>query len=533
MDTVRQGSARESGQGTLRRFVRRLAPAVKNRKVLAISASMILFNIVYFQSPLYVSNQHTKFLHGLAAAGYGYLENDWLAGTVDPLPVFSALVRVTCRFLNEQVFYLYYAVLLGVYLCSIMAILDLLYGFHCSPRLKIFIFLSLFLAFHSRFFKTEAVFDGAAKQYLLGGYLQPCVFGVLILLSIVLFLKERPVLAVATVAASSWFHSVYLVSAGILTITYMFILLTRKSVRPALLAGAAALVLVAPVAAYSYFFLGPTSSELSARSLDILVNYRIPHHTDPEKWYGGAILYFMLIGGGVFLARKTRMFPVLAIPACFAALSSVIHYFFRVDFIGLLGPWRVTVWLVPVSNAVILYSLASFLAARTALPGRRYLKRMMVVLCSTALALPVLYGLKVMVFDTDYRELDRNPMQQWVYDHKAPGDTYLVPVGMADFRLFTGAPVLVTHKSHPYKDVEVIEWYRRVRLSQQFYGDNDFDKYSMVRELAGRYGVTHVVSGLEPRFDDLDGLERVYRDEKYEIFRIRTGGPRARWASSP
>ena len=40
---------------------------------------------------------------------------------------------------------------------------------------------------------------------------------------------------------------------------------------------------------------------------------------------------------------------------------------------------------------------------------------------------------------------------------------------MESFRLYTGKPIFVDHKSHPYKDVEVVEWKRRIDSQRKFY----------------------------------------------------------------
>src|SRR6476646_12149035 len=48
------------------------------------------FAVAHTQSPLFFSNQNQYLLHGLADAGYGHLDRDWLANTKDPTPVFSA-----------------------------------------------------------------------------------------------------------------------------------------------------------------------------------------------------------------------------------------------------------------------------------------------------------------------------------------------------------------------------------------------------------------------------------------------------------
>ena len=43
------------------------------------------------------------------------------------------------------------------------------------------------------------------------------------------------------------------------------------------------------------------------------------------------------------------------------------------------------------------------------------------------------------------------------------------PAKMQDFRLETGAPAYIEFKSIPYKDVDVLEWRRRVDFTRGFY----------------------------------------------------------------
>jgi hypothetical protein len=91
----------------------------RNKQVLNQILSVIgfgfLFGVIYAQSPVYTSNQNQYFLHGLAAAGFGNLDVDWLANTVDPTPAFSKLIYVTYLIAqNEILFYLYYIVLMAL-----------------------------------------------------------------------------------------------------------------------------------------------------------------------------------------------------------------------------------------------------------------------------------------------------------------------------------------------------------------------------------------------------------------------------------
>ncbi len=170
----------------------------------------LLFAVIYTQAPLYTSNQNQYFLHGLAQAGFGNLAEDWLANTLDPTPVFSALVKGLYQLLEwDALFYLVYALLMGIYAWSAIGIIEHVFPLQRagSPwkSTRFLVFLALFFLLHSaalRFALSRTLGDnwsflledGVADQRLLGLVLQPSAFGVLLVLSIYLFLKNRPVL---------------------------------------------------------------------------------------------------------------------------------------------------------------------------------------------------------------------------------------------------------------------------------------------------------------------------------------------------
>src|SRR5262249_1411410 len=162
----------------------------------------LIFAAACCQAPLYYSNQNQYFLHGLAHAGVGFLRDDWLAGTADPTPVFSALVAVTQRWLHPCLFYLYYALILGVYVASPTGLFSFPAGGRDTPRLRL-AFLAALLLVHSAAVRGLSYrlvgFDypwflqaGVAGQYVLGAMFQPSTFGVFLILSVALFVKGRP-----------------------------------------------------------------------------------------------------------------------------------------------------------------------------------------------------------------------------------------------------------------------------------------------------------------------------------------------------
>src|SRR5262249_55641660 len=149
------------------------------------------------QSPHYFSNQHQYLLHGLADAGFGLLDQDWLANTKDPTPVFSTVVEKAYAWLGPFAFQVLYFVMLGVYFESVRRLVEVVPGFPDRGPARV-VFLTLFLAAHAAILRVLSVkltgIDypwflqaGVAGQYVLGPGLQPSAFGVLLVASLAAF----------------------------------------------------------------------------------------------------------------------------------------------------------------------------------------------------------------------------------------------------------------------------------------------------------------------------------------------------------
>jgi len=77
---------------------------------------LLLFGLAYAQSPLFESNQNTKFISGLAQAQYRDVAADWMAGITDPFPMFSHLLVWQYRLLGLYVgTHLSFVLLLSVF----------------------------------------------------------------------------------------------------------------------------------------------------------------------------------------------------------------------------------------------------------------------------------------------------------------------------------------------------------------------------------------------------------------------------------
>jgi hypothetical protein len=76
----------------------------------------------------------------------------------------------------------------------------------------------------------------------------------------------------------------------------------------------------------------------------------------------------------------------------------------------------------------------------------------------------------------------------------------------------------VDFKSIPYKDVEVLEWYRRILWAAGMYAERDWNKDGILEELRTN-GITHVVTTAD-RDIRCDALEKIYEDAHYHVFRV-------------
>jgi len=494
-----------------------------------------VFAVIYGQSPLYTSNQYQYFLHGLARAGFGYLGNDWLANTIDPLPIFSGIVFITFRLIQTCLpFYLYYALLMGVYLVGVLGIMDVVFDLGRVKTHRL-MFLILFLTLHSaalRFLlsRVAGVADpfllegGVAGQRLLGQVLQPSSFGVFLVLSIYLFLRRQPYLSLLSLAVAIYFHSIYLLSGALLVLGYMWVIWREKrNVARALTLGVVALIIVSPSLIYTIYIFRPSSSHVITLVNDLLVHFRNPHHAIVSEWLDWMVaVKVAIVFVTLLIVRRTRLFPILGIVVLGSVLLTIIQLITDSNLLALIYPWRASVVLVPLSSCVVLaYSITKVLGFSKNHPSR--LTRWTGTAALFVLTGLIIVGAARFQMETARQQADKSrPMMEYVTGHKSPDDTYLVPTTMEDFRLITGAPIFIDFKSVPYRDTDVLEWFERVRMAGWFYRDRvegvDCD---LLRRFREEYTVTHVVLD-----EDLLGLscpglgEEMFRDEHYAVFRI-------------
>lgn len=528
-------------------------PSTRPAGVWLILLAAALFAVAHTQAPLYFSNQHQYFLHGLARAGDGDLAADWLANTADPTPAFSSLVAVTAKYLHPYLFHVYYFALLMTYGVCLARIAGAC-GMSFTPG-RLLAFFALLSLVHAGIMRWASVRltgidypwylqSGIAGQYLLGPGLQPSAFGVLMLASIAAYVADRPYLAVLLAAAAALMHFTYFLTAGMLVIGYVLPAFRAGRVRHAVSLMAVALAAVSPGLIYSAWTFAPESMETANAAHEILVNFRIPHHTLPQKWFDAiAAMQLIWIAFGIALTWRTRLFPIVVSIACLSAILTAAHLIRPTHFVSLLFPWRSTALLMPIATAVILARCVQLLALIQ--HGRLLATASCLLLLLTVAA----GGIWIMAARQAYHQNSAElPMLEHVRTNRKPRDVYLLPikapklaggkrgsistsftppprpkdkhliaVDLLRFRLHTGAAIFIDFKSIPYKDTEVLEWRSRLTLAEHWYEKNAWDDPEIRAELA-RYGITHVVAAHPYRPRGRLALE--FSDSAYRVYRV-------------
>lgn len=482
---------------------------------------ILIFTLSYVQMPLYTSNQNTYLLHGVKDAGINFLQNDWQANTTDPFPLFTFLIAATIKYGAPAVIYIYQSVMVSIYIASILGIMIRANLIDKEKKiLALFIFV-IFTFVHSNIFELYSLKHGysmlfqggVASQYILGNIFQPSVFGVLILVSIYFFLSEKTYISILLLGFASIFHSTYILSDAVLTFTYMVVIYIReRNLQQAISIGFFSLLLVLYPLINYYLNFAPTSPEIASIAQNILINYRIPHHTIPSYWFGkDTIVKIALVTTALFLIRKNSLFPILFISYFSAFSLTLIQIITKSNFLALLFPWRLSVYLVPLSSMIIICYACNYIYKKT--EKTKLINVIRVGSIALLLIMPIAGINQTHHYFSQAGTIEKTELVNYIISNKGEDDIYLIPIEWENFRLSTNAPIFVDRKSHPYKDTEIIEWYRRIKLAGEFYS---YDYVEDVEYLKNE-GITHIITS---KPNSINNTELIYGNNKWYIYKI-------------
>jgi len=110
------------------------------------------------------------------------------------------------------------------------------------------------------------------------------------------------------------------------------------------------------------------------------------------------------------------------------------------------------------------------------------------------------------------------PSVRFVTSRYQPDDLYLVPTDMELFRMAAKVPILADFQSNPYKDADVVEWYKRVEIANTFYAASGKQACEILRNLSNKYGITDVVFKSGASIPDCGFVYKEYQGADLSIY---------------
>jgi hypothetical protein len=109
-----------------------------------------------------------------------------------------------------------------------------------------------------------------------------------------------------------------------------------------------------------------------------------------------------------------------------------------------------------------------------------------------------------------------------IRDLYQPDDIIVVPLKMQEFRLVTGAPIVVEFKAAPHRPDQILQWYERVQQVDHFYSGLPWGEGCYrLEQLTILYNATHVLVPKEAGFEP-DCMVLVAENASYRYYQIAT-----------
>ena len=464
--------------------------------------AVILTGVFFSTQPtvgLYFDNQSTYFVQGLRLSGqHPYLDNDWFAQTRSLHIGFTYLVAGLAHWgilpeavaVTDTIFRLIFLASLGL---MVNALLDLAVSNDQKPLrrtgfvlsvVSVYV-LSLWPVFQlSAFFEwvgvssLAIVFEKFGFYYSLGGfaafryYTEPASFSVLIFTALALMPYKRWRWSSVLLGIAGLMHASYLIHSGVLAGLIVLYLWARGQRSEAFWAGGIYAAFVLPLVLY---ILTQMTDSQTAAANAILALERVPHHTQPTRWWDATdtIHAGIILVSTALLWWKDRGLTRWAVAATtlYVGFGVWLVILTKNSSLAILIPWRASGYLYAFSQLVVL-TTGLVLLIKLLSRWPRFADSLVVIV---PIALLLWSGMENGIFSVLPEEYaDTTTQIQYPFmlriQQETPEDSLLLtPLREGDYRLGAERPVYVDWKSNPYKGSDVLEWWDRVNFVQQFY----------------------------------------------------------------
>lgn len=443
----------------------------------ATAVTSLVVSAIFFAISAYndfpISNQNSHFLHASVISGLTPgLIRDWAYKTTDPYPFATWITAIFLRFGPGGVYFLYFATV-ATFISTFIVFLN-----EHHPD-----------GFASRFWSGLAILSALVfgrltglsqgVEGILGGFWQPSEAGVFLVMSVLLFASGRLIWSTVCAALAVNLHPAIIFGALILEIAASIRLTFERRRRELCILGVVFTLLVLPSVTYTVVKFVPTTSDLGVRASHILVSL-VTTYPVPLMSTHNVLTIFMIVIAAYVCRKNERLSSVIFTSLILALIIFVIFSLLDDDRLLLLAPWRIVDVLAPISLILIVSVVLNGLPRKWIYYNQKLLYVPIILLAASVQFMKIYYDypgfipeywIKATFSSGSYNwkvqdRLARMDVVNWA-KRQDPTSMYLVPLNFEQFRLKSGRPTFVDWKFIPYKDIEVIEWKRRIEVAQK------------------------------------------------------------------
>lgn len=477
-----------------------------NKNKLALFLTILFLFTISLQS-LFKEN-HVLLIYALKNfEAFKNLNNDFVTEFTNHVPIYTGITFFLSKYFSLKSLYLLHYTLFFICTFAIFKIFDKIFKF---KNFEIIIWFTLyFILFHE-----NSYFTGVAGQSVINQTLQPSSFGIFFFVSIAFYLNSYFVISILSLCVAVYFHPTYLIHSIFFISGYLIFFLRDENYKGFLKLSIIYILLIMPVIFFLYKNFVIDENQINELAQKILVEKRIPHHANITHWfsYKDLISIFILFSG-LFLIRKNQFIFIPIFTVTILAISiTLIQYFSNNYFIALLFPWRSSVFLMPLTSLIIL----SFFIKKIKL-NKNILNQSSLVLFIFIFSALII---KNIFIEEKYNKILKNKKNLFEFINNTKGINLLVaPTYLEDIRLNSSVPIFVNWKFHAFKNDEIIEWYERIKIVNQFYGaKNKDDQYTMLNEINSIQNTSHILVDLSKQKKLLIDCKIINFNKKYFLY---------------
>jgi len=462
----------------------------------------------------FFEENHVHLLRSLANNSFFKLNEDWLTNEIDHVPFFTFVSTQIIKYFSLVGLNVLHIILSVICSISIFYICKFNYSNYDFKKVIIYWFLLLVLIFSEKSFAY-----GVAGQYVLNPVYQPSTYGVLLISSLALFIYRKENLSVIILILAASIHPTYIIHAFFLICGYLIYLLIHKEYKICFKISFISLVLISPIVFYLFSNIYISDFQLYAEGQTIMAEIRIPHHAQVYSWFSYKDLQILIV---IFFALfLTYNIKRLFIPLSFVVLTTIIltiiQYYTSSNFLGLLFPWRSSVYIVPICSMIILSRILI-------LVDNKYLKsspKFYSYSVYFAFILIIFFSLNG-IFESykSYKNhKQKYPISSSINVHKNDITRILIPTNLEYIRLNTGLPIFVDWKTVPYKNDALIKWYERIKLANSFYDSTELENQKLLFErIYKEEKISHLLVKDNNKNILLKNCEYLFKDHGYLFY---------------